>query len=187
MARKNKSNQVSREYLLKAFVNLMQTEPYSDITVTDITKAAGVSRMAYYRNYTAKEQILTMYLDEISAAIIHPVNDYLPRPKTAAEYIVLLFRRLAADARLYEYNLGLSLHHAGLGDLFLDNVMKNLRAAFPNEDEENGVHLAMLAGAFYGNYMQWSQTGQPDNINELSDRLYAFLVKPVEAAPELEM
>ncbi|MBO5270759.1 MAG: TetR/AcrR family transcriptional regulator, partial [Clostridia bacterium] len=58
MARKNKSNQVSREYLLKAFVNLMQTEPYSDITVTDITKAAGVSRMAYYRNYTAKEQIL---------------------------------------------------------------------------------------------------------------------------------
>ena len=177
MARKNKSNQVSREYLLKAFVSLMQTENYSDITVTDITTAAGVSRMAYYRNYTSKDQILTMYLDDISAAIVRPLNDYLPVPKDVAEYIVLLFKRLAADAKLYEYNLGLALHHAGLGSLFLESIVKNLRVAFPAESQKEITDISMAAGAFYGVYMQWSQEGQPDNASVFADALYEFFSK----------
>lgn len=176
MARKNKSNQVSREYLLKAFVSLMQTEDYSNITVTDITNAAGVSRMAYYRNYAAKDQILTMYLDEICTAIVHPLNDYLPVPKDASEYIVLLFKRLAADAKVYEYNLGLALNHSGLGNLFLDCILRNMRAAFPTETAKDRMQLSMISGAFYGAYMQWSQEGQSElDASVYADSLYAFL------------
>ena len=178
MARKNKTNQVSREYLLKAFVSLMQTENYSDITVTDITTAAGVSRMAYYRNYSAKDQILTTYLDEACAAIAHPMNDYLPVPKDATEYLVLLFRRLAADARIFEYNLGLALDHAGLGNLFLESIVKNLRTAFPSETEAELRLLSMNVGAFYGAYMQWSQEGQEELAVQIyCDTLFLFLTR----------
>jgi AcrR family transcriptional regulator len=175
MARKNKSNQLSRECLLKAFVGLMQTENYSDITVTDITQKAGVSRMAYYRNYTQKDQIFTTYLDEVSESIVHPLNDYLPVPTTPAEYIVLLFKRLAADCLVYEYNLGLALHHAGIGTLFLDCIMKNLSATFSSENSEGTFELAMIAGAFYGAYMKWSQEEQPEDVSAATDRLFAFL------------
>lgn len=177
MARKNKSNQLSREYLLKAFVSLMQTEPYSDINITDITTAAGVSRMAYYRNYASKEEILTLYLDEISSAIVHPLNDYLPVPKNTAEYMVLLFKRLVADASAYGYNLGLALEKAGLGDLLLENIVKNLRAFFPAEGAKETAEASLIAGAFYGMYMQWSKDGQPDNASFLADTLAEFLAK----------
>jgi AcrR family transcriptional regulator len=177
MARKNKSNQVSREYILKAFVSLLQTEPYDSITVTDITKAAGVSRMAYYRNFTAKDQILTTYLEEIGVAIAHPRNDFLPKPKNLSEYIVLLFKRLVADTQLYEYNLGKALRHAGLSNLFLDCVIKGMSEFFPPQNEEEELFIAMMAGAFFGIFMRWSETCDAEKFSYYADQLYLFLPK----------
>lgn len=177
MARKNKSNQLSREYLLRAFVSLMETEPYSSINITAITAAAGVSRMAYYRNYSAKEDILISYLDEISTAIARPMNDLLPAPKSRAEYIVLLFKRLCEDARVYGYNLGNSLAKAGLLDLFLFNVTKNLSSFFPPKNARDAVDASLIAGAFFGTYMQWSKDGQPDNVSLLADTLSEFITR----------
>ncbi len=177
MARKNKSNQLSREYLLKAYVTLMQDVPYSSISITDITSAAGVSRMAYYRNYTAKEEILTQYLDEVSETIVHPLNDYLPVPKNTTEYMVLLFKRLVTDATTYGYNLGLGLSKAGLGDLLLENVTKNLLSFFPPKDQREAATVALSAGAFYGLFMQWSRDGQEGDTEMLSDMLAEFLTE----------
>lgn len=175
MARKNKSNQLSRECLLKAYVTLMCDTPLSSISVTDITTAAGVSRMAYYRNYSSKEEILTTYLDEVSEAIVHPLNDYLPVPKSETEYMVLLFKRLMTDASTYGYNLGVGLSKAGLGDLLLENVTKNLLAFFPPKDARGTARAVLAAGAFYGLYMQWSKDGQVGDIVMLSDMLAEFL------------
>ena len=176
MARKNKSNQLSREYILKAYVSLMQDVPYSSISITDITAKAGTSRMAYYRNYASKEEILTQYLDEVGGSIVHPKNDYLPVPDSAVEYIVLLFKRLAADAATYGYNLGLGLVNAGLGDLFLENVTKNLISFFPPESEEKETELILCAGAFFSLYIRWSKDGQSeDAAATLADRLTEFL------------
>lgn len=175
MTRKNKSNQLSREYLFRAFVSLMQTERYSDINITAITAKAGVSRMAYYRNYSAKEDILTGYIDEVCAAIEHPLNDYLPIPKNAAEYMVLLFKRLSSDAFAYDYNLGLALSSAGLGDLFLESLTGNLSAFLTKTGAEAVSDAPLVAGAFYGMFIQWSRDGQQGCVTDLCDALSAFL------------
>ena len=177
MARKNKSNQLSREFLLKAYVTLMHDKPHSSISITDITEAAGVSRMAYYRNYSSKEEILTQYLDEIGNSIVSPMNDYLPVPKSMTEYIVLLFKRLASDSREYGYNLGESLVRAGLGDLLLETVMKNLLFFFPPKTARDTANAALAMGAFYGLFMQWSKDGQEDNVETLAATLAEFLAE----------
>ena len=43
----------------------MHTQEYDDISITDITKRAGVSRMSYYRNYNSKDEILMDYMYQI--------------------------------------------------------------------------------------------------------------------------
>ena len=43
----------------------MKTQDFNDISITEITTKAGVSRMAYYRNYTNKEDILNDYMTEL--------------------------------------------------------------------------------------------------------------------------
>ena len=56
--------QVKKE-MYKALLYLMKNKAFSSISVSDITSEAGVSRMAFYRNYSKIEDILVEYLDQI--------------------------------------------------------------------------------------------------------------------------
>lgn len=58
------SHELAVESIYEALVQLMEIKPYEEISITDICKRAGVSRMAYYRNYGSKDEILTRRLDE---------------------------------------------------------------------------------------------------------------------------
>lgn len=52
------SNRITRESLAIALLKLMKKKSFKDITVTELVGCAGVSRTAFYRNYTSKEDIL---------------------------------------------------------------------------------------------------------------------------------
>ena len=56
------NNKFIKECILKSLVSLMKEKEFKDITITEITKKAGVSRMTYYRNYNFKEDILNDYM-----------------------------------------------------------------------------------------------------------------------------
>lgn len=56
---------LTKESLYTALIELMTEMPYEKISVTDITKRAGVSRMAYYRHYDSKEDIFTKHLEDL--------------------------------------------------------------------------------------------------------------------------
>jgi AcrR family transcriptional regulator len=51
--------------ITEALLNLMEKEPFEDITVTDITRQAGVARLTFYRHFENKEQVLLTHLDAI--------------------------------------------------------------------------------------------------------------------------
>ena len=58
MEKMNEVNLLTKECIVTALLRLMDTKNYSDISITEITNLAGVSRMAYYRNYKNKDEIL---------------------------------------------------------------------------------------------------------------------------------
>lgn len=63
----NSAHTLAIDCIYDALIDLMKIKPYSKITVTDITERAGVSRMAYYRNYEDKDDILLdRFRDELS-------------------------------------------------------------------------------------------------------------------------
>ena len=51
----------------------MEKEDYEKITVIDITKRAGVSRMSYYRIYQSKDDIIETHLIEVFEEM-HPYS-----------------------------------------------------------------------------------------------------------------
>ena len=65
MKKQSSTNAFVKECIYTALLQLMEQQPYSEITVTDIAKRAGVSRMAYYRNYQSKDDILIENLDQM--------------------------------------------------------------------------------------------------------------------------
>ena len=60
----NTQNKLVKEYMTDALLMLMESKPYDTISVTEITKKAGVSRMAFYRNYEVKDDIIDNYFKE---------------------------------------------------------------------------------------------------------------------------
>ena len=51
----NTAREFTKSCIMEALLQLMHTKDYNDISITDITARAGVSRMAYYRNYRSKD------------------------------------------------------------------------------------------------------------------------------------
>ena len=58
------ANNIVRESLTDALFTLMSKKEFNDITITELSKKAGVSRLSFYRNYTSKEEIIVKYLDD---------------------------------------------------------------------------------------------------------------------------
>ncbi len=61
---------ITKESVFAALMQLLQNHTFSEITITEITKVAGVSRAAFYRNYEAKEDILVFYLRELFSELL---------------------------------------------------------------------------------------------------------------------
>lgn len=53
------SNILTKKCLKKALLNILLKKSFEDITITEITKRAGVSRVSFYRNYDSKESLLS--------------------------------------------------------------------------------------------------------------------------------
>ena len=54
----------AKDYITEGLFQLMERKDYHNITVTDITKRAGVNRVTFYRNFNSKEEVIKCYLEK---------------------------------------------------------------------------------------------------------------------------
>jgi AcrR family transcriptional regulator len=64
-SRASRQAQRSREWMLDALLLLLDEMPYDKISISAITKKAGVARQTFYRNYRSKDDIVLRYLESI--------------------------------------------------------------------------------------------------------------------------
>lgn len=56
-------NAITKESIFTALMQLMEKKDFHKISITETTTKAGVSRMAFYRNYETLEDVITDYLN----------------------------------------------------------------------------------------------------------------------------
>jgi len=66
----NSKQSFTRDCAFLALIRLMQTKPLSSISVTELTKKAGISRTAFYNNYSSVENVIVKYFDSCVDSII---------------------------------------------------------------------------------------------------------------------
>ena len=64
------SNHLTRECLCTAMMRLMSNTPLDRITIAEIVELAGVSRMAFYRNYGTKEALAKSLTHQIICRLV---------------------------------------------------------------------------------------------------------------------
>ena len=165
MRKKKDKNLLARESIVNALTELMNEKQYSAITITELTKKAGVSRMTYYRNYSSKEDILRRFMDDVGENIHAKIVDRDLR-KNVYLYYYTLFETLGQYAPLV--NAALT---AGLDGLILDCISRNMDLTFLGtaEQEHAGKYvLRYHAGAFFHVFIEWTRSGRVESCEQMA-------------------
>ncbi len=94
----------SKNALSETLLKLMLYKPFKDITVSDITSRAGLSRQTFYTNFQRREDILVYllhglfrrYLTKLTASAPEPEElliDYFLFWGDSRDFLTLLFRQ----------------------------------------------------------------------------------------------
>ncbi|KAB7739394.1 TetR family transcriptional regulator [Nostocoides sp. F2B08] len=65
MRQRRPAAEKSRAWLVEALLSLMAEKPYTEITITEITTRAKVSRRTFYRNFATKNDLLDAYSERL--------------------------------------------------------------------------------------------------------------------------
>ena len=93
------SNQITRESLEISLMQLLEKKELKTITISELVERAGVSRAAFYRNYSSKEQIL----EEIFKNTVQGITDKLEEFNFKTEMYqiwLFLFKEAKKEARV---------------------------------------------------------------------------------------
>ena len=60
-------NTYVRNQILRALLNMMQEQPFADISISALVSTAQVGRASFYRNFTDKEDVLRQENDRLTA------------------------------------------------------------------------------------------------------------------------
>lgn len=153
----NTLNQVVKESITEALLGMMKTKDFSDITVSELTKKAGVGRVSFYRNFDSKEDVLLKHMLNIS-------NDYWKQnssedPDTLWRTTFEIFELLKPIA---------ILTHRSHIDSILYTFIKKCTSSDKPEDMSEGYHRAIYTGIVFGLYDHWVSTGMKESAKELT-------------------
>lgn len=120
MARKKNSRDFLKECMADALFILLQTKSIEEITISEVTALANVSRITYYRNFTSKESMIEFKLDKL-------IDEWI-----RANLSVMLLNRLilkfhdfnTPDRNEYYRQIFISFGLCGIILTWIDNDMK---------------------------------------------------------------
>lgn len=139
-------------YIAEALLSLMQSKSLQNISIKELVKKAGVSRMTYYRYFSSKEEILSCYLEHILSEYEKKVDQSQAKSFHSYEHVLsslLFFQKYKTFA--------LSLQHAGMERMLLDALNDYVRkqSGFSSENSVRSYSYYFYAGALFNIYMQW--------------------------------
>jgi len=166
MERISETNILTKECIVTALLRLMEVKAYQNITITDITNLAGVSRMAYYRNYNSKDEILIKHLVEQEKRLIEELHGEPANTVRGMIYYIAEFFQENVMAIKAVFN-------AGLGHLLTNMLGERIHNYFPVVDSSVAGKYAIqfYVSAIIGVFRMWFDDGMVESAAEISDIL----------------
>lgn len=164
MGKHNEANALTKECILTALLRLMESEPYDKISITDITNLAGVSRMAYYRNYNSKEDILLKQLEEAEEKLLEEIGS--ENAHSIKEVLIYVSNYIQENAAVIR-----AIYSANLGHLLSNMLSQRIFSYFPvaNASIEGRFAVPFYVGAILSVFQVWFHNGMKESCEEISD------------------
>ncbi len=149
--------------ITNALLKLLKTKEMKDISVSEITCAAEVSRISFYRNYDEKEDVLKKYIGQTFGAWC----DEFDKRQNTSEHEILgnIFAYLTEYKDFY-----LLLSERKLFYL-LKNLIVGIIGAKPEYPNFGAYTAAFIANGIYGWIEEWFLRGMQESGEEMTKLL----------------
>ena len=156
-------NSYVKKQITNALLTLLKEKELKDISISEITTAAQVSRISFYRNYDDKETIIKEYI----SLTLNEWNKKHPKISKHTEDDILgdIFAYITEYKDFY-----LLLRDRGIFCFFKDIIMDALG---PKEEYPNfGAYTAaFIANGIYGWIEEWFLRGMQESGEEMTELL----------------
>ena len=179
MSTKN-SNFFSRDCMVQALIQLLKTKSLSNITITELTERAGVSRMTYYRNYHSLDEIFSSYLKDLVESYRQDVATWPDKGNYNDSRNML---------HCYEYfnhykEFIACLVQTGLGHLLLQALDSYILDTYYTEDKGQDFYYTLRAfsGSLYNIYVTWILEDSKESAEEIVSiicKIYSLVPRSV--------
>lgn len=158
-------------YIVEALCALMKEQSLQNISITAITKKAGVSRMSFYRNFETKEDIISYYIDYMMKAYLEQSPAYEPGTHSFKTHDHIIFS-LQFFKEYRDFVLCLDKEH--LTGVFLSRINQHIsqNVKVPEGDPTYHYRLYAYAGAICNVYIEWIKQDMRVPAEALADMLY---------------
>lgn len=167
----SEQNIITKECIFTALMLLIETKRFQDISITEITNKAGVSRMAYYRNYSCKEDIIMFYLDAL-------FDEFFSKLKEAEKFGQYQVSYLYFDYCRQQEKIVKNLIKSNITYLLEDKISQILPLIIEKdqarkiiESENMKYTVEFIAGGLYRLTVQWIRGGLKESSEEMAKML----------------
>lgn len=157
-----RNNEESREFtrncISAALIVLLNKEKLENITITRLCQVAGVSRMAFYRNYNSVDEVLVDKIELFARRLASQIgtdvyNNWL-----------MIFRETEKDREIFEILVRLGFEHK-IHEVFVSLLPKN---------EENRTVQSIWLAIFYAFIVRWVKRELPKKIEDAARIAYKY-------------
>lgn len=167
----NAARAETRACITEALVKLSATKHLSSISITELCQVAGVSRMAFYRNYSSKEEVFSARLDDLIARYAQ-----VTEPLLKAGTLWYDRGHLSTCFEFFKNNTAFMdcLFRCGFAGLLVDSISSFLIDRYGNGTPEGNYILTAFAGSLCSCYPLWAKTGFQESPTKMADLLGRF-------------
>lgn len=170
-------NRITKESIFTALMILMDKKSFKDISITEVAKKAGVSRMAFYRNYNILEDVICIHLDELFLEYSkHALNN---RDLDSYEITRLFFyyfrKHQAFITNLINSNLSNLIYERAVE--FLYSYSKSITCNQKCSPDVERYNISFISGGFYHVLIEWSKGGMKESDEVMSEMVFGRLIK----------
>lgn len=164
------SNQLTRECLETALIRLLADKELEKISITELVRLAGVSRTAFYSNYSCKEDILSSWMSQVGDEFIDLIWPYVLKNDLPGMFLQL-FQKIWDDHHLVDILVKAGLTHSLSAALEASILRKD-----PPRDRKKQYTITGYCGMLNNILMEWYRSAMKESPEEMSEICFTLFL-----------
>lgn len=176
--------ELTKQAIISAFIELLNTHPLDQITVTDIAKKCGISRRTYYHYYQDIYQLPEEIFLAETTKILKDKTDFRSWEEWFIKMMEFAFQNKRAISHLYhsvrrEY---LERYIFSVADRTLTDYISKLAEGCGCDQADVDMLAAFYTSAVVGLALDWIRSGMKEEPQEVIVRYVRLLKGTIQRA-----